>query len=103
MNLVGRTIGASRILKEPGRGGVAMVYRAYQPSLNRHVTIKVLPPHLSFDQEFVERSQREVRAAASLRHPNIWVAPSFGSKPSKGSTWTSQGSLAVGQGTTTGR
>jgi len=44
MNLVGRTIGASRILKEPGRGGVAMVYRAYQPSLNRHVAIKVLPP-----------------------------------------------------------
>ena len=52
---------------------MATVYRAYQPSLHRYVAIKVLPPQLTFDPEFVERFQREARAAAGLRHPNIVV------------------------------
>ncbi|MBN1659567.1 MAG: serine/threonine protein kinase, partial [Anaerolineae bacterium] len=68
-----RTLGNYQILEELGRGGMATVYRAYQPSLHRYVAIKVLPPQLTFDLEFVERFQREARAAASLRHPNIVV------------------------------
>ena len=71
MKSSGRTIGNYQIVEEVGRGGMAVVYRAYQPSLNRHVAIKVLPPQLGFDQQFVERFLREARAAASLRHPNI--------------------------------
>jgi len=52
---------------------MAVVYRAYQPSLNRQVAIKVLPPQLAFDREFVERFIREAQAAAGLRHPGIVV------------------------------
>ena len=73
MDLIGRKLGNYEIVEELGRGGMAVVYRAYQPSLNRHVAIKVLAPQLSFDQQFVERFQREARAAAKLRHPNIVV------------------------------
>ena len=73
MSMIGKSLGNYQILEELGRGGMAVVYRAYQPSLNRYVAIKVLPPQLSFDQQFVDRFQREARAAANLRHPNIVV------------------------------
>lgn len=73
LNLVGKTLGNYQILDEIGRGGMAVVYRAYQPSLNREVAIKVLPPQFTFDQQFVERFVREAQAAASLRHPHIIV------------------------------
>ena len=72
-DLQGQTIGQYQILEEIGRGGMAIVYRAFQPSLNRYVAIKVLPRQFSFDREFVERFQREAQAAARLRHPNIVV------------------------------
>ncbi len=78
MNLTGKGIGNYQNLQEIGRGGMAIVYRAYQPSLNRYVAIKVLPPQLSFDHQFVERFQREARAAAGLRHPNIVVIHDVG-------------------------
>ncbi len=77
-DLKGQMLGNYQILEELGRGGMAVVYRAYQQSLNRYVAIKVLPPQLSFDQEFVERFQREARAAAGLRHPNIVVIHDVG-------------------------
>ncbi|MGD8794913.1 MAG: serine/threonine-protein kinase, partial [Anaerolineae bacterium] len=73
MDLAGSSLGNYQIIEELGRGGMAIVYCAYQPSLNRYVAIKVLPPQLSFDQQFVDRFQREARAAANLRHPNIVV------------------------------
>ncbi len=57
--------------KELGRGGMAIVYKARDKSLEREVAIKVLPFSLSFDAEFVERFQREARTAAKLEHPNI--------------------------------
>ena len=78
LNLVGKTLGSYQIVEEIGRGGMAVVYRAYQPSLNRDVAIKVLPPQLTFDQRFVERFQREARAAAGLRHPHIIVVHDVG-------------------------
>ena len=73
MDLIGNRLGNYDIVEEIGRGGMAVVYRAYQRSLNRHVAIKVLAPQLSFDQQFVKRFQREARAAAKLQHPNIVV------------------------------
>ncbi|HSJ55816.1 MAG TPA: protein kinase [Anaerolineae bacterium] len=78
MNLLGQTIGNYQIRDELGRGGMAVVYRAYQPSLNRYVAIKVLPPQLTWDAQFVERFKREARAAAGLRHPNIVVIHDVG-------------------------
>jgi arabinogalactan oligomer/maltooligosaccharide transport system substrate-binding protein len=71
LDLVGRRLGQYEILEEIGRGGMAVVYKAYQPALQRHVAIKVLLPHLSEDQDLVERFEREALAAGRLEHPNI--------------------------------
>jgi len=70
-SLVGKTLGQYQIIQEIGRGGMAVVYKAYQPSLTRYVAIKVLPPQFSFDHDFIERFVREARGAAMLHHPNI--------------------------------
>ena len=78
MDLKGRTLGVYQIMEEVGRGGMASVYRAYQSSLNRYVAIKVLPPQLAYDEEFVQRFLREAQAAASLSHPNIVVVHDVG-------------------------
>ncbi len=69
--LIGKTLGQYQIVEEVDRGGMAVVYRAYQPSLHRYVAIKVLPPQLTLDTTFVQRFLREARAAAQLEHPNI--------------------------------
>ena len=77
-SMTGRTLGNYQIMEELGRGGMAVVYRAYQASLNRYVAIKILPPQLGANREFVERFQREAQAAAGLRHPNIVVIHDVG-------------------------
>jgi serine/threonine protein kinase len=69
--LVGQQLGKYRIEARLGRGGMAEVYRAYQPGLQRAVAIKVLHPHLADDAEFVARFEREARAVGQLRHPHI--------------------------------
>jgi len=60
-----------QIIKEIGSGGMAVVYKALQVSLGREVALKVLPPNLVADEELVHRFQREAKAAAALKHPNI--------------------------------
>ncbi|MDX1503091.1 MAG: serine/threonine-protein kinase [Thermoanaerobaculia bacterium] len=69
--MTGRRLGSYEIEKEIGRGGMGVVYRARQPSLQRTVALKVLPGHLAKDAGFVERFLREARAAARLHHPGI--------------------------------
>ena len=64
-------LGHYKIVSELGRGGMGVVYKAYEESLNRYVAIKVLGEHLSHDQSFVKRFVREARAAAGLSHPNV--------------------------------
>ena len=71
MELIGQKLGRYQIIEELGRGGMAVVYKAYQSSLNRYVAIKVLPPQFTFDEEFVQRFLREAQSAAALHHPNI--------------------------------
>jgi serine/threonine protein kinase len=71
LNLIGQTLGKYRILEEIGRGGMGVVYKAHDTVLDRPVAIKVLAPHLTWDQEFVKRFLHEARAAARLKHPNI--------------------------------
>jgi len=70
-SLIGQSLGQYRIIDEIGRGGMAVVYRAYHGSLNRYVAIKVLPPQLALDTTFVQRFLQEARSAAGLKHPNI--------------------------------
>ena len=71
VDFTGNWLGPYQIVAEIGRGGMSVVYKAYQPSLSRYVAIKVLSEHLSQDTELVQRFQREARAAAMLQHPNI--------------------------------
>ena len=70
-SLEGQTLGRYRILEPLGRGGMARVYRAYHPQLDRYVAVKVLRSDLADEEEFLARFQREARAVAALRHSNI--------------------------------
>lgn len=76
--LIGKTVGQYQIVELAGQGGMATVYKAYQPSLNRYVALKVLPEYLAHDDEFVKRFKQEATAAAALRHPNIIVIYDIG-------------------------
>jgi serine/threonine protein kinase len=64
-------IGHYRIVSELGRGGMGVVYKAHEESLNRFVALKVLGEHLSEDSDYVQRFVREAQSAATLTHPNI--------------------------------
>src|SRR5882724_10098371 len=67
----GQTLGQYQIVEEIGKGGMATVYRSWQPSLARHVAIKVLPEFFSDDPGFQYRFRQEAMAIAQLRHPNV--------------------------------
>jgi serine/threonine-protein kinase len=77
-DLTGRTLGPYRVLAPLGQGGMAEVYKGYQPSLDRYVALKILTPRSSTDAAFAERFQREATAIAKLRHPNIVQVYDFG-------------------------
>ena len=64
-------IGRYEIKSELGRGGMATVYRAYDPSFEREVAIKVLPREMMHDPQFRSRFEREVKMVAGLEHPSI--------------------------------
>lgn len=71
MDLAGRSLGKFEVLGELGWGGMAVVYKGYHPTLQRHVAIKVLAPHRARNPDLVQRFLREARAVARLSHPNI--------------------------------
>ncbi len=56
---------------ELGRGGMGVVYKGWEPSLNRKVAIKALGEHLLNDEDLVERFTREAKATAALNDPNV--------------------------------
>lgn len=70
-DLVGRQVDGYQIVELIGEGVAALVYKAYQPSLDRHVAIKVLRPELAANSAVVESIRRAILAAARLSHPNI--------------------------------
>jgi len=67
----GLQLGSYRIVDFVGKGGMAEVYKAYQPSLDRYVAIKVLPEFFATDKTSLERFHEEARSNARLSHPNI--------------------------------
>jgi len=67
----GVQVGPYQIVEQIGRGGMATVFKAYQPALERMVALKVLPDVLAEDPQFRERFRREAVAIAKLRHPSI--------------------------------
>jgi serine/threonine-protein kinase len=69
--LIGQTLGQYTIREKVGEGGMASVFKAYQPGLNRDVAIKVLPPHFAKLAGFSERFEREAQAIGNLNHPHI--------------------------------
>ena len=64
-------IGAYKILSQLGQGGMATVYLAVQPALNREVALKVISSAFSDDATFKDRFLREARAGAMVNHPNV--------------------------------
>lgn len=65
-------IGRYKILELLGRGGMGVVYRAYDPDLNREVAVKVIVlPNPGSYNEWLHRFRREVQAVGQLKHPHI--------------------------------
>jgi serine/threonine protein kinase len=70
-SLIGKTLGKYQISDRIGKGGMAEVYKAYHPKLDRFVTIKILHSYLAEGEDFLTRFDREAKAVAALRHPHI--------------------------------
>lgn len=66
-----KKFGHYEVTAELGRGGMGVVYKGWEPSLNRQVAIKCLGEHLLNDEDLVERFTREAKATAALNNPNV--------------------------------
>ena len=71
MNVTTALEGRYQVLKELGRGGMGIVFQAYDKELKEQVAIKVLSPLLSSDPDALERLKREVSSARRVTHPNV--------------------------------
>src|SRR5262245_10356959 len=78
--MIGKKLRAYEITEEIGAGGMATVFRAYQPSMDRHVAIKVIRSSILHDSALRERFQREARLIARLEHPHLLPLYDFDSE-----------------------
>jgi serine/threonine protein kinase/tetratricopeptide (TPR) repeat protein len=76
--LEGETVGRYEIGERLGRGGMSIVYRAWDPKLERHVALKFLPGLISSDEASRQRLLAEAQMAAGLEHPNICTIHEIG-------------------------
>jgi eukaryotic-like serine/threonine-protein kinase len=76
--LIGQQLGAYQLLKLINVGGMAEVYRGRDLASNREVAVKVLPPALAADPQYVTRFKYEAALVGKLAHPNIVPIISFG-------------------------
>ncbi|MBN1312508.1 MAG: serine/threonine-protein kinase [Anaerolineae bacterium] len=76
--MIGRTLGSYRIVEQIGVGGMATVYKAYDPGTDRYVALKVLPDYYSQDPKFRQRFEREAKAIAKLEHLHILPVHAYG-------------------------
>jgi len=65
-DLIGRTMGSYRIVEQLGRGGMATVYKAYHPVLDRYVAVKVLPRYFTHDTTFFGNRSDGLRLKLSI-------------------------------------
>jgi serine/threonine-protein kinase len=81
-HLLGKNIRGCVIDRKLGEGGMGSVYHARQLSLERSVAIKVLPPDLARNRNFIQRFEREAKSLAKINHPNILHIYDFGEETS---------------------
>jgi serine/threonine protein kinase len=79
---VGDIVAGCRIEAVAGRGGMGVVFRARQLSLDRAVALKAIAPALAGDEQYRARFQREARLAAAIEHPNVLPVYEAGELPS---------------------
>lgn len=72
------SIGRYDVIEELGRGGMGVVYHAYDATLDRSIALKILPPELAARPGFVQRLRREAISTARMRHPHIALLYEFG-------------------------
>ncbi|MDH3347299.1 MAG: serine/threonine protein kinase [Desulfobulbaceae bacterium] len=77
-HLIGKKLGGYHIVAALGKGGMASVYKAYQPNIDRYVALKILPSHLAEDPSFIRRFNNEAKLIARLEHPHILPIYDFG-------------------------
>ena len=77
-DLIGQTVGAYQVVEKLGAGGMAEIYKAYQPSLERFVALKFIRPELVEQEGFRPRFEQEAKLLARLSHPNIVHVYDFG-------------------------
>ena len=69
--LIGKHLGAFQLLEPIGQGGMATVYKAMQPAMNRTVAVKILTVQMASNATFLARFKQEAQMIASLEHPHI--------------------------------
>ena len=73
-----RIVGSYRLEEQVGKGGMGEVYRARHTRLDTERAVKLLPPALAADPDFLKRFEREAASAARLEHPNILTVYEYG-------------------------
>jgi Tol biopolymer transport system component len=67
----GKYLGRYHLIDQLGKGGMALVYKAFDTTLERFVAVKLILPYQEHSKDFLVRFQREAKALARLSHPNI--------------------------------
>jgi serine/threonine protein kinase len=76
----GQNFHGLEILELLGKGGMGVVFKARQPTLDRFIALKILPQKMALDPDFQNRFIREAKALGSLNHPNIVAVYDFGAE-----------------------